>query len=77
MGHQIRRVRGGTDCEGKREDLSSLGLWWAFDGFEDNQLPDGQIADHAMTTLQKLRANRDNGDHRRFFLAVGFHKPVE
>ncbi|XP_065844078.1 iduronate 2-sulfatase-like [Oscarella lobularis] len=50
-------------------------LWWAFDGFEDNQLPDGQIADHAMTTLQKLRANRDNGDHRRFFLAVGFHKP--
>ena len=53
-----------------------LGLWWAFDGFEDNQLPDGQIADRATETLQKLKANRTKGDNRPFFLAVGFHKPV-
>ncbi|XP_065846812.1 iduronate 2-sulfatase-like [Oscarella lobularis] len=50
-------------------------LWWAFDGFEDNQLPDGQIADRATETLQKLKANRTKGDNRPFFLAVGFHKP--
>lgn len=49
--------------------------WWAFDGFEDNQLPDGQIADNAIKTLQELKQNRSNGHDQPFFLAVGFHKP--
>ena len=49
--------------------------WWAFDGFEDNQLPDGQIADNAIKALQELKQNRPNGDDHPFFLAVGFHKP--
>ena len=53
-----------------------VGLWWAFDGFEDNQLPDGQICDHATSVLQQLRKNKTKGDDRPFFLAVGFHKPV-
>jgi arylsulfatase A-like enzyme len=51
-------------------------LWWAFDGFEDNQLPDGQICDNALKVLQELRMNKTKGDNRPFFLAVGFHKPV-
>lgn len=50
-------------------------LWWAFDGFEDNQLPDGQICDNALKVLQELRMNKTKGDNRPFFLAVGFHKP--
>eukprot|EP00118_Oscarella_pearsei_P015182 m.135238 g.135238 ORF g.135238 m.135238 type:complete len:535 (+) comp38157_c0_seq56:295-1899(+) len=50
-------------------------LWWAFDGFEDNQLPDGQISDHAVSTLKQIKENRTKGDDRPFFLAVGFHKP--
>ena len=45
--------------------------WWAFDGFEDNQLPDGQIADRAIKVLQQLKHNGT----QPFFLAVGFHKP--
>lgn len=49
--------------------------WWSFDGFEDNQLPDGQIADNAIQTLQQLKQNRSKGDNKPFFLAVGFHKP--
>eukprot|EP00118_Oscarella_pearsei_P025460 m.308222 g.308222 ORF g.308222 m.308222 type:complete len:535 (+) comp43590_c0_seq1:32-1636(+) len=50
-------------------------MWWGFDGFEDNQLPDGQICDHAVETLQAFKTNRTKGDRRPFFLAVGFHKP--
>ncbi|XP_065836052.1 iduronate 2-sulfatase-like [Oscarella lobularis] len=50
-------------------------LWWGFDGFEDNDLPDGQICDQAIKTLQALKANRTKGDQRPFFLAIGFHKP--
>ena len=49
--------------------------WRSFDGFEDNQLPDGQIADNAIETLRQLKQNQSNGDNRPFFLAVGFHKP--
>ena len=49
--------------------------WWSFEGFEDNQLPDGQIADNAIQTLQQLKQNQSKGDDRPFFLAVGFHKP--
>ena len=49
--------------------------WWSFDGFEDNQLPDGQIADNAIETLRQLKQNQSKGDDRPFFLAVGFHKP--
>ena len=49
--------------------------WWSFEGFQDNQLPDGQIADNAIQTLQQLRQNQSKGDNRPFFLAVGFHKP--
>lgn len=49
--------------------------WWAFEGFADNQQPDGQIADRAVSVLQQLHQNRTKGDSRPFFLAVGFHKP--
>ena len=49
--------------------------WRSFDGFEDNQLPDGQIADNAIETLRQLKQNLSKGDNRPFFLAVGFHKP--
>ena len=49
--------------------------WWSFDGFEDNQLPDGQIADKAIEYLKDLKENKTKGDERPFFLAVGFHKP--
>ena len=50
-------------------------LWWSFEGFSDNQLPDGQIADNAVSVLQQLKKNQTKGDDRPFFLAVGFHKP--
>jgi len=49
--------------------------WWAFEGIADNQQPDGQIADRAVSVLQQLHQNRSKGDNRPFFLAVGFHKP--
>ncbi len=49
--------------------------WWSFDGFQDNQLPDGQIADKAVEHIRTLKQNRNEGDDRPFFLAVGFHKP--
>ena len=39
---------------------------------EDEDLPDGMIAAHAVATLHKLAADH----HTPFFLAVGFHKPV-
>ena len=48
---------------------------WAFQGFQDNQLPDGQIADQAVTTILEIQQNRSKGDNTPFFLAVGFHKP--
>eukprot|EP00117_Sycon_ciliatum_P027848 scpid89841/ scgid22523/ Iduronate 2-sulfatase; Alpha-L-iduronate sulfate sulfatase; Iduronate 2-sulfatase 42 kDa chain; Iduronate 2-sulfatase 14 kDa chain len=51
-------------------------MWWAFEGFEDNQLPDGQIADNALNVLEQLKTNEtEHGEERPFFLAVGFHKP--
>ena len=50
--------------------------WWSFEGYEDNQLPDGQIADNAISTLQQLKKNMTKGNRiSPFFLAVGFHKP--
>lgn len=55
---------------------SAPGLAWAFEGFEDNQLPDEQIADNALRVLDELKNNATEGDDRPFFLAVGFHKPV-
>ena len=48
---------------------------WSFEGFDDNQLPDGQISDRALNVLKQLKQNKTNGDSRPFFLAVGFHKP--
>ena len=48
---------------------------WSFDGFADNELPDGQISDRAVDVLKQLKENQTNGDTRPFFLAVGFHKP--
>ena len=56
-------------------DVNLTSSWWAFEGFEDNQLPDGQIADRAISVLDQLYLNRSHGDERPFFLAVGFHKP--
>ena len=51
--------------------------WWAFEGWQDNQLPDGQIADNALSVLKELKVNQtERGEERPFFLAVGFHKPV-
>ena len=55
--------------------LNHSASWRSFDGFEDNQLPDGQIAVNALKTLQELKQNQSKGDNRPFFLAVGFHKP--
>ena len=49
--------------------------WWSFDGYADNQLPDGQIADKAIQYLKDIKMNRTKGDSQPFFLAVGFHKP--
>ena len=41
--------------------------WQSFD-VEDNSLPDGKIAEQAVTVLTELQ-------HTQFFLAVGFEKP--
>ena len=50
--------------------------WTSFEGYKDDQLPDGQIANHAVDMLQEIKKNRTNlGDNLPFFLAVGFHKP--
>jgi iduronate 2-sulfatase len=40
-----------------------------------NALPDSQIADEAVKTLDSLTQQRAAGDKRPFFLAVGFHMP--
>ena len=49
--------------------------WFSFDGIDDDQLQDGDIADHAVSVLKELHQNRSHGDDRPFFLGVGFHKP--
>ena len=49
--------------------------WMSYEGYEDNQLPDGQVADNAISTLQAIKQNRSKGDNTPFFLAVGFYKP--
>ena len=49
--------------------------WTSYEGYKDNQLPDGDIADNAISTLQEIKKNRSLGDSLPFFLAVGFHKP--
>ena len=53
----------------------TYGSWHSFEGYRDNQLPDGLIADRAIDVLQQFKKNHTNGDNRPFFLAVGFHKP--
>ncbi len=62
-----------SPIEGKYSNDSSS--WWSFEGYADNQLPDGQIADKAINYLAALKENKSKGDDRPFFLAVGFHKP--
>ena len=49
--------------------------WNSFKGYEDDQLPDGDIANNAVKVLKQLKQNKTKGDDRPFFLAVGFHKP--
>ena len=49
--------------------------WMSYKGYEDNPLPDGQVADNAISTLQAIKQNRTKGDKTPFFLAVGFYKP--
>ena len=49
--------------------------WKSCEGFEDNQLPDGQVADRAIAVLKEFKKNQTGGDKHPFFLAVGFHKP--
>ena len=49
--------------------------WMSYKDYEDNQLPDGQVADNAISTLQAIKQNRSKGDNTPFFLAVGFYKP--
>ena len=49
--------------------------WFSFKGIDDDELQDGDIADHAVSVLQELHQNRTSGDDRPFFLGVGFHKP--
>ena len=48
---------------------------WAFEGYADNQLPDGEVADAAIKYLHMITIKRALGDNRPFFLAVGFHRP--
>ncbi len=49
--------------------------WLSFEGLADDQLPDGDLANRAMSVINQLKENRTKGDVRPFFLAVGFHKP--
>ena len=49
--------------------------WTSYEGYEDDQLPDGDIANHALDILHEIKKNRSLGDSLPFFLAVGFHKP--
>ena len=49
--------------------------WTSYEGYEDDQLPDGDIANHALDMLHEIKKNRSLGDSLPFFLAVGFHKP--
>lgn len=60
---------------GKNNVQSDHNAYHSFDGIQDNDLRDGQVADNAVKTLQTLKKNKTNGDDRPFFLAVGFHKP--
>ena len=50
-------------------------VWESFEGYTDDQLQDGKLADNAVQILQELKLNRSKGDNRPFFVAVGFHKP--
>ena len=49
--------------------------WTSYEGYKDDQLPDGDIASHAIGMLQEIKKNRSLGNSLPFFLAVGFHKP--
>ena len=59
----------------KIKDEYTAQSWKDFQDYQDNQLPDGDIADNAVSVLQQLKKNQTKGDDRPFFLAVGFHKP--
>ena len=50
-------------------------VWESFEGYEDDQLQDGKLADNAVKILQEIKQNRSHGDNTPFFVAVGFHKP--
>ena len=64
-----------SPIEGKYGPGNKTSSWWSFEGFEDNQLPDGQIAQNAISILKELGQNKTKGEDRPFFLAIGFHKP--
>ena len=38
--------------------------WWSFEGYEDNQLPDGQIANNAIKSLKELKQNMSQGNSK-------------
>ena len=50
-------------------------IWESFEGYSDDQLQDGKIADNAVKILNEIKQNKSSGDNRPFFVAVGFHKP--
>ena len=56
-------------------DAGNHKAWESFEGYADDQLQDGQLADNAIKILQELKQNGSQGDNRSFFVAVGFHKP--
>ena len=58
-----------------RNNVRGRDSWRCFPNIVDNDLDDGQVADHAVSILQELKQNRTDGDTSPFFLAVGFHKP--
>jgi arylsulfatase A-like enzyme len=64
-----------SPIEGEYGPGNKTALVWSFEGFTDDDLPDGQIAAHAIANIQALKANRSAGDTRPFALFVGFHKP--
>ena len=55
------------------EPASKTSAWWAFEGWQDNQLPDGQIADNALSVLKELKVNQtERGEERPFFWRSDF-----
>ena len=46
--------------------------WMSYKGYEDNQLPDGQIADNAISTLQAINKTEVKGTTHHSFLQLDF-----